>query len=82
MFNLNPFKLPTYKEVKESTEKLYADSVKFFEEWVKDIEKYSFTLKNRQKSRNIFSQIPKLNYGTMFHGFSKFLSCLCSWFSL
>lgn len=40
MFNFNPFKLPTYKEVKESTEKAYKDSVEFFKEWVKDIEKY------------------------------------------
>ena len=40
MFNFNPFKLPNYKEVKESTEKLYADSVKFFEEWVEDFKKH------------------------------------------
>ena len=40
MFNFNPFNLPNYKEVKESTEKLYADSVKFFEECVEDVKKY------------------------------------------
>lgn len=40
MFNFNPFKIPSYKEVKESTEKLYADSVKFFEEWVENVKKY------------------------------------------
>ena len=40
MFNFNPFKIPSYKEVKESTKKFYDDSVKFFEEWVEDVKKY------------------------------------------
>ena len=40
MFNFNPFKIPSYKEVKESAEKLYNDSIKFFEDWYKDIEKH------------------------------------------
>lgn len=35
----NPLKTPTYKEWKESVEKYYAESVKFFEDWFNDIKK-------------------------------------------
>jgi hypothetical protein len=40
MFNLNPFKLPSYSEVKESAEKFQADVKQFWKDWFNDIQKY------------------------------------------
>jgi hypothetical protein len=38
MFN-NPFKFPTYSEWKESVEKMNADVMKFWKDWLTDIKK-------------------------------------------
>ena len=38
--NFNPFKVPTYSEVKESVEKFNADVKAFWKDWFNDVQKY------------------------------------------
>ena len=36
----NPFKLPSYEEARENTEKLFKDLSKFYSDWYEDVKKY------------------------------------------
>jgi len=36
--NFNPFKLPTYKEIKEQTEKFWQDFTQIYKDWFSDVE--------------------------------------------